>query len=105
MRYAVSLAAPPVLQVAESINNSHENPKYFRGFTLPESCRASTNLEEVLERSEIIILAIPTPYIEATLGGQYALGGSLVCQFCKVYKRGAVCFMFDTLSLPPAWLC
>jgi len=55
-------------EVAESINNCHENPKYFRGFSLPESCKASTNIEEVVGRSEVIILAIPTPYIADTLG-------------------------------------
>ncbi len=49
-------------EVAEAINNSHENPIYLPDIKLSENLKATTNLEEAIKNSEILVLAIPSKF-------------------------------------------
>lgn len=40
-----------------------------QGFKLPESLRASNDIKEVAAFGEIILMVIPTPFVERTVGG------------------------------------
>lgn len=47
-------------ELAEAINRDHRNPQYLREHSLPESVRATSDLEEALEGSELVICAVPS---------------------------------------------
>jgi len=53
--------------VTHAINNSHENRTYLQGVMLPELIRASTNLSEVAESKDYLILAVPSLYLIETV--------------------------------------
>lgn len=52
--------------VVDSINNEHENKRYLPGFPLSENLTASTNIEEVANGKEYLILASPSLFIAGT---------------------------------------
>lgn len=45
-----------------------ETAQLLQGFPLPESLRASNDIDAVVEHSEILLLVIPTPFVERTMG-------------------------------------
>ncbi|KAG2437401.1 hypothetical protein HXX76_006053 [Chlamydomonas incerta] len=51
-----------------AINDSHENSEYLKGHPCPPALRASGDLAEVITRSELLLMVVPTQYIVATLG-------------------------------------
>lgn len=54
-------------EVAQDINTFHENRTYLKGFPLPEALRASSDLKEVAQHGELVLMVIPTPFIERTM--------------------------------------
>ncbi|HTY71934.1 MAG TPA: NAD(P)H-dependent glycerol-3-phosphate dehydrogenase [Actinomycetes bacterium] len=53
--------------VAESINTRHENPTYHPGISLPESIRATLDVDEALGQAEIVVLALPAQVVRENL--------------------------------------
>jgi glycerol-3-phosphate dehydrogenase (NAD(P)+) len=49
--------------VVDAINTNHENTPYLPGVRLHDSLRASNNLEETIEGSDMIILATPSQHL------------------------------------------
>jgi glycerol-3-phosphate dehydrogenase (NAD(P)+) len=47
-------------EVAETINLFHENPQYLPDVELPESLRATDDLEEALNQAEVVVMAVPS---------------------------------------------
>jgi glycerol-3-phosphate dehydrogenase (NAD(P)+) len=47
-------------ELAEAINAHHENPDYLPGHRLPSSLRATSDLEEALDRADVVVLAVPS---------------------------------------------
>jgi glycerol-3-phosphate dehydrogenase (NAD(P)+) len=47
-------------ELAETINLSHENPEYLPETSLPEALRATSDLEEALHGSEVVVMAVPS---------------------------------------------
>lgn len=54
-------------QVAQHINEDHENKNFLPGFPLPESLRASNDIKQVAAHGEILLMVIPTPFVERTV--------------------------------------
>ncbi|GLC41900.1 hypothetical protein PLESTB_001045100 [Pleodorina starrii] len=52
----------------DAINTRHENTQYLPGYPCPPALRASTDLAEVITRSELMLMVVPTQYIVPTLG-------------------------------------
>lgn len=50
---------------ADYINDKRENVDYLPGINIPDNIRATTNLKEVIEDSEIIVLAVPSQAIRS----------------------------------------
>ncbi|MEK3886021.1 NAD(P)H-dependent glycerol-3-phosphate dehydrogenase [Bacillus sp. FSL K6-3431] len=48
---------------ASAINSERMNKKYLPGIQLPETIHASTSLEDVLENTETVVIAVPTKAI------------------------------------------
>ncbi|MFP6630068.1 MAG: NAD(P)H-dependent glycerol-3-phosphate dehydrogenase [Myxococcota bacterium] len=47
-------------EIVETINREHRNPRYLTEAVLPEALRATTDLEEALRGSEMVICAVPS---------------------------------------------
>jgi glycerol-3-phosphate dehydrogenase (NAD(P)+) len=47
-------------ELAETINLYHENPEYLPDVDLPESLKATNDLEEALSGAEIIVMGVPS---------------------------------------------
>lgn len=52
--------------VVDGINKEHENKRYLPGYPLSENLTASTNIEEVANGKDYLILASPSLYLEST---------------------------------------
>jgi glycerol-3-phosphate dehydrogenase (NAD(P)+) len=46
--------------LAAAVNEKHENPSYLPGFTLPESLRATSDLEEAVSAVEVLVVGVPS---------------------------------------------
>ena len=55
------------VEVVESINTAHENKAFFPGFALPEQVKASGEIAEVAKFGELLLLVVPTPFVETTI--------------------------------------
>jgi glycerol-3-phosphate dehydrogenase (NAD(P)+) len=53
--------------VVEGINKEHENKRYLPGYPLSENLTASTDIEEVADGKEFLILASPSLYLASTV--------------------------------------
>ncbi|TGZ59062.1 hypothetical protein CRM22_009292 [Opisthorchis felineus] len=49
--------------LADSINRLHVNSLYFPGFKLPENLVASTDLKDIVSRSDILAIAYPAKFV------------------------------------------
>ncbi|MDQ3877474.1 MAG: NAD(P)-dependent glycerol-3-phosphate dehydrogenase [Actinomycetota bacterium] len=47
-------------ELAETINLYHENPEYLPDVPLPESLRATNDLEEALSGAEVVVMGVPS---------------------------------------------
>jgi glycerol-3-phosphate dehydrogenase (NAD(P)+) len=47
-------------ELAETINLFHENPPYLPDLPLPESLKATNDLEEALSGAEVVVMAVPS---------------------------------------------
>lgn len=63
-------------ELAETINLYHENPPYLPGATLPESLRATHDLEEVAHHADVIVMAVPSHGFRAVLQEVSSLASS-----------------------------
>lgn len=53
--------------VAEDINKKHENKRFFPGFSLDKTIKATTAMTEALSSAEIVFEAVPVNYLRSTL--------------------------------------
>ena len=47
-------------ELAAAINSTHENATYLGGFALPESLRATSDIEEAVAGAEVVIVGVPS---------------------------------------------
>ena len=53
--------------VAEAINEHHENPRYLEGFELHPDLRASTDLAAVVGQADVLVMGVPSAGFRETL--------------------------------------
>ncbi len=68
----VASTTPTVLwarrsELADAISDRHENPDYLPGSSLPESLRATADLEEAVRGAEVIVMGVPSHGFRAVL--------------------------------------
>ncbi|KAG2453098.1 hypothetical protein HYH02_002429 [Chlamydomonas schloesseri] len=56
-----------------AINSLHENTEYLPGYPCPPALRASNDMAEVITRSELLLMVVPTQHIVQTLGEEAKL--------------------------------
>ena len=54
-------------EVVAAINDTHENPRYLAGFSLPDALRASSSLVGVIEQADVLVMGVPTHGFRTTL--------------------------------------
>ena len=47
-------------ELAETINLYHENPEYLPDIELPESLKATNDLEQALDKADIVVMGVPS---------------------------------------------
>lgn len=55
------------IETTDQIKNERENKNFLPGVILPESVRPTTNLREVLDQKEMLVLAIPSHFFRGIL--------------------------------------
>jgi glycerol-3-phosphate dehydrogenase (NAD(P)+) len=55
-------------EMADHINERHENRQYLPGIVLPPTLRATTDAEEALAGADIVVLAVPSQTLRTNLG-------------------------------------
>jgi glycerol-3-phosphate dehydrogenase (NAD(P)+) len=53
--------------VADAINERHENPRYLEGFALNPGLRASTDLAAVVGKADVLVMGVPSAGFRETL--------------------------------------
>jgi glycerol-3-phosphate dehydrogenase (NAD(P)+) len=53
--------------VADAINEHHENPRYLEGYRLNPALRASTDLAEVVGQADVLVMGVPSAGFRETL--------------------------------------
>lgn len=76
-------------QQANEINENHTNEKYLPGIRLPENLMATSNLEEAVMHSDMIIAAVPTKAIRE------------VCASMRAYLTGKKTFVHVSKGIEP----
>ncbi|MBJ8343400.1 NAD(P)H-dependent glycerol-3-phosphate dehydrogenase [Antrihabitans sp. YC2-6] len=56
-------------EVADAINDEHENSYYLRGIGLPVGLDATTDFRAVLDGADIVVLAVPSQTLRGNLAG------------------------------------
>ncbi|ERF61965.1 NADP oxidoreductase coenzyme F420-dependent [Treponema socranskii subsp. socranskii VPI DR56BR1116 = ATCC 35536] len=79
--------------VAESVNNDHENKRYLPGYRLSENITVSNDIVEVASDKEFLIIASPSLYIADTVKKITALPG---------IADGSTCIAVLTKGFVPA---
>ncbi len=54
-------------EVAHDVNHEHRNERYLAGFDLPPGLRATADLHEAVTAAEVVVVAVPSHGVRATL--------------------------------------
>jgi len=63
-------------ELAETINLYHENPEYLPDLELPDTLRATADLEEALAGAEVIVMGVPSHGFRGVLRDVAAIAGA-----------------------------
>ena len=76
--------------VVDEINATHTNQKYLDELTLEPAIRATNNLKEAIEKSEIVLLSIPTQTLSIQLAEiAENIGDAILVTCCKGIDRSS----------------
>ena len=82
--------------VIDSINNLHENVKYLKGFIVNNSIKATTDVDNALKDTDIVVNAIPTQSIRNVFGGiKNILRGKLIVNVSKGIEKDTLMLIDD----------
>jgi glycerol-3-phosphate dehydrogenase (NAD(P)+) len=85
--------------VAQSINETHENKRYFSGHTVPDSVRATTSLEGALQGAELVVIVVPTHAVREvmTKAKPFIPPQALLCSAAKGIENDTLMLMSHVL--------
>lgn len=86
--------------VVAAINESHENTTFLAGVPLHAGLRATSDLAEALETTDLVFLATPSQHLRTVLGrGASALApNAILCVASKGIETGTLALMSDVVS-------
>jgi glycerol-3-phosphate dehydrogenase (NAD(P)+) len=94
--------------IADSINASHENPRYLPGISLPPALTATTSPAAALDGADLVVFAIPAQTLRASLASWAPLipPGALQVSLLKGIELGSSKRMseviMEVLGVPPS---
>lgn len=76
----------------DMLNEYHEQREKLPGVMLPESVRASTDLQKVMRDKDILVLAVPSPFTRSTAHSMqpYCRYGQLIVSVAKGIEEGSL---------------
>ncbi|MEO5510371.1 MAG: NAD(P)H-dependent glycerol-3-phosphate dehydrogenase, partial [Longimicrobiales bacterium] len=88
------------LDVADTINTSHENVKYMKGIALAPTLTASTSLEAVVTGADAILSISPAQHVRGVMAdvAKYIAPGTLVISASKGIELGTLKTMAHIFS-------
>ena len=66
-------------ELAETINLYHENPEYLPGLELPTELLATNDLEQALDKAEIVVMGVPSHGFRGVLKDVAPIAGTSCC--------------------------
>lgn len=86
-------------EVAEQINGEHVNVRYLPGFLLPDTLRASTDLEETLRDAEMLVVVIPSHGLRHVMhdARRWIPPEAVLCSASKGIENDSLQLMSDVL--------
>ncbi len=75
-------------EVAAAIEADHHNPGYLADIRLPEQVRATADAERALSGAEVVVLAVPSQRLRASLAGWRLPEQALVVSLAKGVELG-----------------
>jgi glycerol-3-phosphate dehydrogenase (NAD(P)+) len=63
-------------ELAETINLYHENPEYLPGLELPASLTATNDLEQALDKAEVVVMGVPSHGFRGVLKDVASIAGT-----------------------------
>ena len=68
------------IEVVETINveETRENTRFLPGVKIPQGMRATDDLAHVVDHGEVLLMVVPTPFVERTLGHLYEGGSNVI---------------------------
>ncbi len=87
-------------EVADAINEKHENKVYLPGIKLPESLTSATDLETAVSAAELVLSVVPSHAMRETMerAADFVGDGALVVSASKGIEDGSYRTMFEVLA-------
>ncbi|NUQ78198.1 MAG: NAD(P)-dependent glycerol-3-phosphate dehydrogenase [Polyangiaceae bacterium] len=84
---------------ARQINEAHQNARYLPSAALPESLKATADLEEALSGAEIVVVVVPSHALRHTIqeARPYIPPDSLICSATKGIENDSLMLMSEVL--------
>ncbi len=87
-------------EIANGINNQHQNPEYLSDITLPDSVECFTELEQCLQNRDIVVFAVPSHALRevATKVKPYLAGSEILVNVAKGIEKDTFMTMSKVLA-------
>jgi glycerol-3-phosphate dehydrogenase (NAD(P)+) len=85
---------------AAAINESRTNERYLKGFTLPPTLQATSDLAEALRGAELVVVVVPSHALRGVMRDARALipSGALICSASKGIENESLMLMSEVLE-------
>jgi len=82
------------------INTEHEQKVKLPGTVLPESVHASTDLEEIIQNKDLLVLAVPSPFTRSTARSMkpFVRHGQLIVSVAKGIEEDTLCTLSQIIK-------
>ncbi len=82
------------------INNSHSNPKYLPDVKLPDSLIASTDMHDVIDGSDVIVIAVPSQSVGEVINQakEYIKDEMIIVNVAKGIELGSLKLMSEVVK-------
>ncbi|XYH96079.1 NAD(P)H-dependent glycerol-3-phosphate dehydrogenase [Sorangium sp. So ce1128] len=86
-------------ELAELIGRERQNHRYLPGVDLPESLRATSDLEEALRGAELVVVVVPSHALREVVreAGRHIPRDALVCSATKGIENDSLMLMSEVL--------
>ena len=86
--------------VAKAVNETHENPTYLAGFSLPTGLAATSDMEEAVAGAELLVVGVPSHGFRETLqtAAPYVHPWIPIVSLTKGFEQGTLLRMTEVIQ-------